>query len=70
LRFETRPIEAELASFAEEIRPDLTLLERADENAFGPAPAAAPQVRLAHRQGQGAQVIASERQNVEGSYKD
>jgi len=64
-----RPAQAlkpELTRLAKQVRPDLALLERRHEDAVRPARQEPREVRLANRQRQPAQIVAVERQDVEG----
>ena len=60
------PLQAELAGLPEQVRADLALLVIADEDAFGPSRQESGQVIPAQMQRQLAQIIAIERQDVEG----
>jgi hypothetical protein len=61
-----QPFEAELAGMPEQVRSDLTLLERRNVNAVDPPGQDTGQVGLAQRQGQAAEVVALGGQAVEG----
>lgn len=58
---------AHLAGGAKQVRPDLTVLERINENAPQPSCQQPFKVCLAHRQRQLAQIVAVECQDIEGA---
>src|SRR4051794_21077662 len=62
-----KPLKPQPACGIEEIRADLALLERVDEDTLGPPREQALQVGLAHRQGHVAQALTSFDDDVEGA---
>src|ERR1019366_3448070 len=58
--------QSELAGLAEQVRPDLPLLEWRHENSVGAACQQAREIGLAHRQRQLAQILAVNHQAIEG----
>ena len=61
-----QPLKPHVAGGAKQVRPDLALLERSDEDAVWPAHQQAGEVGLVLRQRQAAQIVAIKRQDVEG----
>jgi|HubBroStandDraft_3_1064219.scaffolds.fasta_scaffold329182_2 hypothetical protein len=55
-----------VASSAKQVGADLALLEWRDENAVGPSRKQPRQIGLAQARGEGAQILAIERKEVEG----
>jgi hypothetical protein len=65
--FRDKALKPELAGFAKQVRADLSLLKRADENPLRPACQEPFEVGFPHRQWKPAQIIAFHCQYVEGA---